>query len=64
MIKEFKEYNLIDFNEIKYYILFQKNKSSLAFNYILPGFNELIDSLVNNKIKNKYTIISPSSLPK
>ena len=51
-IKEFKDWKLLDFNEIDFYLVSQLHKSGFSFNFKLPKFNDLIDDLLKGKFDN------------
>ena len=50
-IEKFKNWELLDFNEIDFYLVSQLYKSGFCFNFKLPKFNDLLKSIINNKMK-------------
>lgn len=50
-LKEFKNYIIMNYNEISFCIISQLHKSGFNFNFKAPEFNELIDDIANEKVK-------------
>ena len=51
-INSFQDYEKIDFNEIEFYLVFQKYKSGFCFNFKCPESNEIIKDLVEKENNN------------
>jgi len=52
-IDSFQDYEIIDFNEIEFYLISQRHKSGFCFNFKCPELNELIKDLVEKRKQEK-----------
>lgn len=51
-LQEFKDYKIIDYNDICFYILSPLHKAGINFNFKIPGLNEYFDKIISEEKKN------------
>lgn len=51
-LQKFKDYKIIDFNDICFYILSPLHKAGINFNFKIPGLNEYFDKIISEEKKN------------
>lgn len=52
-LQDFKDYKIIDFNDISFYIASPLHKAGINFNFKIPGLNEYFDKIVSEEKKQK-----------
>jgi hypothetical protein len=45
-LQEFKDYKIIDYNDISFYIVSPLHKAGINFNFKIPGLNEYFDKII------------------
>ena len=51
LLQKFKEYKIIDFNDICFYIISPLHKAGISFNFKIPGLNEYFDKIISEEKK-------------
>ena len=51
-LQEFKDYKIIDFNDLCFYLLSPLHKAGINFNFKIPGLNEYFDKIISEEKKN------------